>query len=92
MGLGRGNGVGVVVVGVMAHCWALRHQAQMNLDGFVMAGWFLGVCHVDSGREHQPAPDLCRSFVGRGRVRVSGCAIVVFCVFVLFVECLFGKH
>ena len=24
-------------------------------DGMVMAGWFLGVCHVDSGREHQPA-------------------------------------
>ena len=42
------------LVGV-THCWALRHQAQMSPDGFVMAGWFLGVCHVDSGREHQPA-------------------------------------
>jgi hypothetical protein len=39
----------------LTHCWALRHQVQMVPDGMVMAGWFLGVCHVDSGREHQPA-------------------------------------
>ncbi len=65
-------------VGV-AHCWALRHQVQIGPDGFVMAGWFLGVCHVDSGREHQPAPGL----PGWVDVGVLGCAIVVFCVFVL---------
>ena len=42
----------------LTHCWALRHQAQVDPDGLVMAGWFLGVCHVDSGREHQPARNV----------------------------------
>jgi hypothetical protein len=57
--VGCGVGRGWCSCGVgLTHCWALRHQVQMFPVGGVMAGWFLGVCHVDSGREHQPAPIL----------------------------------
>jgi hypothetical protein len=55
----------------------------MSPDGFVMAGWFLGVCHVDSGREHQPALwALGFSSEWWWGLGVSGCAIVVLCFFV----------
>ena len=73
-----------------------------------MAGWFLGVCHVDSGREHQPAPiALCgvlklRPLVGCEGVGLCNCSVLCLCacivairrrgVRVLFVERLFGKQ
>lgn len=79
VGLGRGKCVGGLVEWVMTHCWALRHQVQIGPDGFVMAGWFLGVCHVDSGREHQPAPGL-PGWVDEWGVGLCNCSVLCLCV------------
>ena len=54
-----------------------------------MAGWFLGVCHVDSGREHRLL-DGCSPLVREEGGVSGGRAYVVFCVFVRM-QCLIGR-
>jgi hypothetical protein len=52
-GVGRGTGLDAVGSGcdtLLGPETSGPHHREV-----VMAGWFLGVCHVDSGREHQPA-------------------------------------
>jgi hypothetical protein len=61
-----------------------------------MAGWFLGVCLVDSGREHPPAHRwvVACGVVACGVVACGLCGwcFCSVCLCVVFVECLFGKR
>ena len=67
-----------VWVGWVAHCWALRNQAPACLDGDgVVAGFFVVVWLLDSGREH-----LCSCFAQDAcffaPFWVSGVGVVLF--------------